>query len=557
MLKELRIENLAIIKELELEFSDKLIALTGETGAGKSIILNGINLLIGEKVSMDMLRDGEEVLLAEGVFEANEIQIRDLQEMGIDVLEDSEIIVQRRFHRTGRGKAFVNGRRVTIKTLKEIMRTLVDIIGQHSHQLLLDKKLHIKLLDKFLTSDSRKIKESLVEVVEEYLKVESKLKELERLKGGIREKKNFYEFQLNEINELDLSENEDEELEQEYKRLFNAGKIKENLYESNHYLKDGENNVLSFIYNARKNIESLVSFDKEFERVYKKLDSVYYELEDISYTVDNLGDNFDIDEFRLNEVGARLDKIKELKRKYGSTIKEIFSYRDEMQNKLNLLENSNFETKELLKRKERLLKEYGELAETLSNDRKKIAKVITGNLHSELKYLNMKDAKFDVSFVEREKISKEGRDSVEFLVATNVGQSFKPLSKVASGGEMSRIMLALKVIFSKVDNIPILVFDEIDTGVGGETVKKVADKLKEIGLNSQIVCITHSPAIASKANQQFYIEKKVVGEKTITTVIELGKEERVEEIARMLAGNDISETVRTHARELLQEGEKR
>ncbi|GLI55942.1 DNA repair protein RecN [Propionigenium maris DSM 9537] len=553
MLRELRIENLAIIEKLELEFDEGLITLTGETGAGKSIILSGINLLIGEKASIEMLRDGAEYLMAEGIFEASEDQIHELREMGIEVEEGEEIIVRRQLDKNGRGKAFINGRRIPLSSLREVMGTLVDLVGQHSHQMLLNKGNHIKLLDKFLKEEAEGVRRSLELTLDEHNKIDRQIKEIEDMKKELQEKKEFYEFQIQEINSVDLVRGEEDDLEEEYKKLFNAGKIKENLAESQGLLKLGEVNALSFIYNSKRCLESVAKYGSEFEEVLDRLEKLYYELEDTIYNIENIDSDIEIDEFRLNEVVDRLDKINNLKKKYGFTIDEILDYRDDIQGKLDTLDEGNFEIKKLLKRKEELHTSYWEYAEELRTYRQEKADEIEANLGGELKFLNMKDARFKVAIEPTKSMGRSGADAVEFLISTNAGQGLKPLSKIASGGEVSRIMLALKSIFSSVDNVPILIFDEIDTGVGGETVRKIASKLKDIGRNSQVVCITHSPAIASKAHQQFYIEKQNIDERTVTTVRGLDPEERVLEIARMLAGENLSEAVVEHARELLEE----
>ena len=551
MLKELRIENLAIIESLELEFIDSFIVLTGETGAGKSIILDGINLLIGEKPSVDMIRDGAEYLTAEGVFEISELQCETLKDMGIEV-EDFEIIVRRRFERSGRGKAFVNGRRVPVGNLKEIMGTLVDLVGQHNHQMLLDKDNHIDLVDKFLDKEAYKCKSELETLVERYKKIDKRIKEIKKSKEELKEKKELYEFQLAEIDAVKLVPGEEENLEEEYKKLFNAGKIRENLSSTYHILKENEQNVMSMISSAQKNIDYISKYGKEFEEVVGKFEKAYYEVEEVVYSIENLIQDIDTDEYRLNEVVDRLDKISSLKKKYGFTVGEVISYANRLRDSLDTLDSNNLEEQTLSKEMASVLEAYKDKSAKLSAGRKTVAEDIEKRLIFELKELNMKDAQFKVEFSENDGISIEGKDRLEFLIAPNVGQSLKPLSKIASGGEVSRIMLALKSIFSKVDNIPILIFDEIDTGVGGETVNKVADKLKGIGDNVQVVCITHSPSIASKAKQQFYIEKNSVEGKTVTTVVELDTKARVNEIARMLSGDNMSQTVLDHARELLE-----
>ena len=553
MLRELKIENLAIIDELDLEFGDGLIVLTGETGAGKSIILSGINLLIGEKASVDMIRDGEDHLLAQGVFEINEEQAEELSaRFGIDV-EDNEVIVRRYFDRNSRGKVYVNGVRVSLTNLKEIMGTLVDIVGQHSHQMLLNKNNHVRLLDKFLGEEGKELRGNINRVYLKYKEVSNKIDEIEKNRQEAIEKREFYEFQLNEINRVAPEIGEDNRLEEEYKKLFNAGKIKDKILDSNIQLRDGEINALHFINNSRRNIESLCKYGEEFEEILEKLEKVYYELEDCIDMLDTADRDIDIDENRLQKVIERLDLINKMKSKYGATIEEIIEFRDNIAEKINLLEENSFEVKKLLKEKKEAEEEYWKLALELRELRLKKALEIEKLLEQELQFLKMGDARFHIVVDKNEHMGNNGSDSIEFLISTNIGQGMKPLWKIASGGEVSRIMLALKVIFSRVDNIPILIFDEIDTGVGGETVRKIADKLREIGDHAQVVSITHSPAIAARAHEQFYIKKETVNNKTSTTVKKLDAKGRIVEIARMLAGENVTEAVLKHAEELLNE----
>ena len=552
MLRELLIENLAIIEKLNLEFGDGLITLTGETGAGKSIILSGINLLLGEKASVDMLRSGENMLVAQGVFEINEEQKTELEKLDIDT-EDNEVIIRRTLDTKGKEKSFVNGARVPRSKLKEVMKTLVDIVGQHSHQMLLNRENHIKLLDKFIEEEAKTVRIKLEESLEKFNNVDVKIKEIEKEKKETADKKEFYEFQLDEIEKANLKKDEDIELEAEYKKLFNAGKIKEKLSMSGFYLKNDEVNALSVIYSCKKNIESIVDCGKEFEDIYEQLERIYYDLEDCASTIEQIESDIEIDENRLDAVIERLNIIEKLKNKYGSSIDEILEYAKTISQKLRTLEDNNFEVENLLKEKEKFREDYWKYAKELREIRKRFIKKIEENLGKELDFLNMKDAKLDIKLEEKDIMTKNGSDAIEFFIATNIGQPPKPLQKIASGGEVSRIMLALKVIFSHVDNIPILIFDEIDTGVGGETVRKIADKLREIGRNAQVICITHSPAIASKANEQYYIKKTSKDGETFTSVKKLSYEERISEIARMLAGENVSEAVIEHAKELLSE----
>lgn len=553
MLRELKIENLAIIDELDLEFGDGFIVLTGETGAGKSIILSGINLLIGEKATTDMIRTGEKSLSAQGVFEINDEQSEELSEkFGIDT-EDNEVIVRRTLDIKGKGKVFVNGIRVSLTSLREIMGTLVDIVGQHSHQMLLNKNNHIKLLDKFLGERGKELLKNSNRLYLRYKELNTRIENIENNRKEAIEKKEFYEFQLMEIEKINPKKNEDVILEDEYKKLFNAGKIKEKMENSSLYLRDGEINALHLIHNSKKNIEGLCKYGNEFNELLEKLEKVYYELEDCVDIMDTLNDDIDIDDRRLQEVVERLDIINKMKIKYGATIEEILEFKESIAEKINCLEEDSFEVQKLQNERSEMEKEYWENARQLRKLRKEKAIQIEKSLKEELKFLKMGEAQIHVVVDESENMGSNGADVVEIFISTNLGQDMKPLWKIASGGEVSRIMLALKVIFSRVDNIPILIFDEIDTGVGGETVRKIADKLREIGEHAQVVSITHSPAIAAKAHQQFYIKKSTVDNNTKTTVTKLDDRGRVEEIARMLAGENITEAVIQHAEELLKE----
>lgn len=551
MLRELKIENLAIIDELDLEFKEGFAVLTGETGAGKSIILNAINLLIGEKASVDMIRDGEESLLAQGVFDINNEQAIVLEKYGIDI-DEREVIVRRYFSRSGKAKVFVNNVRVTLNDLKEIMSNLVDIVGQHSHQMLLNKGNHILLLDSFLTKEDKILKNNIEEIVKEYKYLKEKINEIEIERKETLEKKEFYEFQLDEIEKLKLTE-EDETIEADYNRAFNSEKIREQLSEVLDDLKNSEFSALDILHTSQKNLEYLNKYDSLYIKFSERIANIYYELEDCVEQIEDIASNIDIDEYELNRIAKRMDQLKKAKSKYKRDLKELITYREQLREKINLLEKGDFEIENLRKELEKVEKKYYLFADKLSNKRKEISKKIERELLEELKFLNMENTRLKISFSKENKILNNGYDDIEFLISTNLGQSLKPLYKIASGGEVSRVMLALKVIFSKVDNIPILIFDEIDTGVGGETVRKIALKLKEIGDNTQIISITHSPVIAAKANQQFFIEKCVENNRTISKVKKLSSEERVKEIGRMLVGENISKDVLEIAEKMLNE----
>ena len=553
MLRELKIENLAIIDELDIEFEKGFIVLTGETGAGKSIILSGINLLIGEKASVDMIRDGEENLVAQGVFDVDEEQKKKLEVMGIDT-DGDEIIIRRYYNRNGKARAFVNNVRITLADLKEIASTLVDIVGQHSHQMLLNRNNHIKLLDSFLSKEDKDIKEKLSSLLSQYREIKSRIEKIESEKKETLEKKEFYEYQLEEIEKLKLKDGEDEILEAEYKKVFNAEKIREKVYESLEYLKYDDDSALGFILESIRNIEYLGKYDERYLELAKRMESAYYELEDCVGEIEDISKNIEVTESDLDKIAGRMNTLKRIKEKYKRTLAELIEYREDLKEKLSDMNSGDFKTRELQKELDKIKAEYDKLAEKLSKSRKEVAFKIEDELLNELKFLNMEDAKLKVQMNKIDRMTNDGYDEIEFFISTNVGQELKPLNKIASGGEVSRVMLALKVIFSKVDNIPILIFDEIDTGIGGETVRKIALKLKEIGDSTQIISITHSPVIASKASQQFYIEKYVENSKTISRVKKLSANERIKEIGRMLVGEKINDEVLEIANKMLNEG---
>jgi len=540
MLRELRLNNLAIIKNLDLEFNEGLISLTGETGAGKSIILDGISLLIGERSNLEMIRTGEDSLFAEGVFDLSEVQKEKLNKLGFEI-EDDELIISRYFYRNSKSKITVNGMRMTVSKLKELMRNVLDLVGQHEHQYLLNKNYHLGLLDRFLDKNGQELAKEIRNNVSSLKTINKKIEEIETEKFRIMEKKDILEFQSNEIANLSLKENEDNELEEEYKILFNAGKISEKLENSIQRLKEGEYSVINSLGKIKKNLEQLSDISETYSELKEKIENIIYEVDDIGYSFEDMVENVESDDVRLEKVISRIDEINKLKLKYGSTIEEILAFREENEKKLSLIKFENNELEVLKKEKSQKLREI----------RKKVAEKLEKTINVQLKDLNMANSKFKVAFSEKTVISSRGMDDVEFMMVTNFGENYKPLAKIASGGEISRIMLALKTVFSSVDNISVLIFDEIDTGISGETVRKVAEKLKELSGTVQVICVTHSPQIAGKSNQQFFIKKEIENNVTETKVRELNTDERIREIARIISGDNITETSIKHAKEIM------
>ena len=550
MLRELRLNNLAIIKNLDLEFNEGLISLTGETGAGKSIILDGISLLIGERSNLEMIRTGEESLFAEGVFDLSEVQKEKLNKLGFEI-EDDELIISRYFYRNSKSKITVNGMRMTVSKLKELMRNVLDLVGQHEHQYLLNKNYHLGLLDRFLDKNGQELAKEIRNNVSSLKTINKKIEEIETEKFRIMEKKDILEFQSNEIASLGLKENEDNELEEEYKILFNAGKISEKLENSIQRLKEGEYSVINSLGKIKKNLEQLSDISETYSELKEKIENIIYEVDDIGYSLEDMVENVESDDVRLEKVISRIDEINKLKLKYGSTIEEILAFREENEKKLSLIKFENNELADLKKEKEEKAKIYFENSRKLREIRKKVAENLEKTINVQLKDLNMANSKFKVAFSEKTVISSRGMDDVEFMMVTNLGENYKPLAKIASGGEISRIMLALKTVFSSVDNISVLIFDEIDTGISGETVRKVAEKLKELSGTVQVICVTHSPQIAGKSNQQFFIKKEIENNVTETKVRELNTDERIREIARIISGDNITETSIKHAKEIM------
>ena len=550
MLRELRLNNLAIIKNLDLEFNEGLISLTGETGAGKSIILDGISLLIGERSNLEMIRTGEESLFAEGVFDLSEVQKEKLNKLGFEI-EDDELIISRYFYRNSKSKITVNGMRMTVSKLKELMRNVLDLVGQHEHQYLLNKNYHLGLLDRFLDKNGQELAKEIRNNVSSLKMINKKIEEIETEKFRIMEKKDILEFQSNEIASLGLKENEDNELEEEYKILFNAGKISEKLENSIQRLKEGEYSVINSLGKIKKNLEQLSDISETYSELKEKIENIIYEVDDIGYSLEDMVENVESDDVRLEKVISRIDEINKLKLKYGSTIEEILAFREENEKKLSLIKFENNELADLKKEKEEKAKIYFENSRKLREIRKKVAENLEKTINVQLKDLNMANSKFKVAFSEKTVISSRGMDDVEFMMVTNLGENYKPLAKIASGGEISRIMLALKTVFSSVDNISVLIFDEIDTGISGETVRKVAEKLKELSRTVQVICVTHSPQIAGKSNQQFFIKKEIENNVTETKVRELNTDERIREIARIISGDNITETSIEHAKEIM------
>lgn len=542
MLKGLRIENLAIIDELDININKGLTVLTGETGAGKSIILDAISMIIGEKSRKEMIGKNSDNVYIEAEFLLNKNQVLKLDEIGYEL--DEELIISRDFDYDS-NKVRVNGRRFNLSGLKDISSNILDIVGQHEHQYLLNSNNHIDLLDKFLDTSSFELKKELKKIIQKINVVNKEIEDIEKDKIDVLSKKELYNLIIKEIDNLKLKEDEEIELEQEYKLLFNSGIISEKLKYIVSTLSSYE------LKGVRRELEKISEYGEEFNELYSRFDNIYEEYIDILSELEHKFNNIQNDDTKLDKVSLKLEKIRKIKVKYGKSIPELLIYSKELKDKLKLIDFSSEILNEKIKHRDKLLYTYKEYSLKLSNMRKDKANYLKKLVSDELIELNMKNVIFDIEFKENEKLNLNGKDIVRFLISTNKGESLKDLSKIASGGEISRIMLALKIVFSKVDNISCLIFDEIDTGISGETVIKIAEKLKQLSKNVQIICVTHSPQIAAKADNHYYIYKEVKNDRTNTKIKYLNSDERVNEIARILSGDNITEASKIIVREMM------
>lgn len=542
MLQELKIENLAIIDELDINLSKGLTVLTGETGAGKSIILDGISMIIGDKASKDMLGKRKDRVSLEAIIKLNENQITKISDLGYDLEE--ELIITREFSQD-MNKLKIDGKRYNLSSLKEIMSNVLDIVGQHDHQYLLNSSYHISLVDKFMEKEVDDIKKELKKYIYDIKKLEEEILEIENEKKDMELKKDLYNFSIKEIFKYNLKEDEEEILESEYKKLFNSGIIRDKLEIVDNILSNLDLSTIN------KELSKLSSYSEKLEEIYERFSNIYDEINELSNDISSELIDVNQDPNNLDKIVSRLNIIKNLKRKYGNSIEEILKYGENLKNKLELLEFSDEILENKKNKRQEILDKYYLEAEKLSNLRKEKSEILKSMVQNELQELNMLNVKFDIDFKKLDKISSNGLDMIKFLISTNKGEELKELSKIASGGEISRIMLALKIVFSKVDNISCLIFDEIDTGISGETVIKIAHKLKELSKKVQVICVTHSPQIAAKADTQFLIYKEIENANTNTKVKKLSKEERIREIARILSGDNITEASLNIATEMM------
>lgn len=552
MLRELSIRNFAIIDDLTVSFSGGLTVLTGETGAGKSIIIDAVNILAGGRGSTEFIRHGSKKAELGGLFQVPSNQhpiYAKLEEAGIEV-EEGTIILRRDLNDNGKSVCRVNGKLVPLSVLREIGGSLIDIHGQHENQELMDEKQHINLLDHFAIDALKYVKEQYTEAFNAYKELKREVAALSIDEQLTAQRIDLYQFQINELEQANLQIAEEDALVDERRRLMNFHKIFEraNLaYEA----ISGESHGLDFIGNAMNALDDIVTIDESFKEASETVNSSFYALQDAAYQIKNVLDELEFDPERLNEVEQRLAQYQTMKRKYGTTVEEILTYQAKIEEELMQLINRD----ETMQKNDELLAvmeaNLEQLARQLTAIRKENAVLLSVSIMEQLRVLHMEKAKFIVNFEPMQHFDANGKDYVAFYISTNVGEPPKSLPKIASGGELSRMMLALKTIFSSSNGITSIIFDEVDTGVSGRVAQAIAEKIAAISVNSQVLCISHLPQVAAMADHHYFIKKQVEHDRTFTTLSEIGKKERIEEISRMMSGTEITDLTLQHASELL------
>ncbi|HLR59833.1 MAG TPA: DNA repair protein RecN [Pseudogracilibacillus sp.] len=557
MLTELSIKNFAIIDNLSVHFQEGLTVLTGETGAGKSIIIDAVNLLSGGRGSVDYIRHGANKAELSGLFtiDNNTLKIINLAEKyGIDI-EDNMVILERTITNMGKSICRINGKIVTLIILREFGHNLVDIHSQHDTYQLMSSSAHINLLDSFNSEDIIKSKLKYDEVYKELSHYKQEYNNLTINEQETAQRLDLYLFQANELKEAGLEVDEDIQLEEEKTKLANFEKIYLALEETYHALQ-GDQKGLEWLNIAQTALQNGADYDNFIKEKTEELTSLFFNIEELSFQIRDYKDQIQFNEARLNEVESRLSEIARLKKKYGTTVNEIIDYYHEVQAKIKVLENKDVHNEQLERKIEKLTHKTIEIGKKLRKERKKTAKMLIQTIQLELKDLYLENAKFEVEFNQlsadpSEDINENGLDKINFLLSTNLGEPLKRLDKVASGGELSRIMLILKKIFVKHQNISTVIFDEIDTGVSGRVAQAIAEKMYDVSINSQTLCITHLPQVAAMSDQYLLIKKEETKNRTITKISELTRANKVKELSQMMTGTKMTESAMNHSTELV------
>lgn len=549
MLQNLHVKNLALIDEIEVEFGDGLNILTGETGAGKSIILGSVNLALGGRYSKDILRQGAEYGFVELTFQVeNEHQIRELRELDI-YPEDGTVVLSRRLMEK-RSISRINGETVPIALLKEAASILIDIHGQHEHQSLLYKKNHLGIVDAFARETASDVKQKVLEAYKAYKACEKELDEMETDEAQRAKELSFLKFETGEIREADLKTGEDEDLEELYRRIVNSKRIAECVSEAYLYTSEGNDSASENLSRAIRAVSEIVEYDERASQMYDQLVEIDSLLNDFNRELADYADECEFSDEEFHDTEERLNEINHLKTKYGNTIEEILAYCAAQEKRLAALEDYDNYIEDLRAKAKKSEEELRKQAKKLSAIRRKQAKVLSKSIEDGLKDLNFENVQFEIGFAETKGYTAEGMDDVEFMISLNPGQPLKPLASVASGGELSRIMLAIKTVMASRDEIETLIFDEIDVGISGRTAQKVSEKMAVIGKGHQVICITHLAQIAAMADRHYLIEKASSKGDTRTDIRRLDENESVRELARILGGAKITDTVLKSAVEM-------
>ena len=555
MLLEISIKNFAIIEAISLNFEKGMTVLTGETGAGKSIIIDAMNMMLGARATTDVIRHGAPKAEIEGLFSVENSHALQMifDEQGIEL--GDEIIIRREILQNGRSVSRVNGQMVNLSVLRSIGQYLVDIHGQHDQEELMRPQLHIQMLDGFGDADFLELKQAYQTNFDAYRKMRKQLLEIKKNQEEHKARIEMLEFQMAEIESVSLQPGEDLKLNQERDKLLNHKNIADTLTNAYTMLDNEEFSSLANVRSAMNDMESLEDYDAEYREISSSLSESYYVLEDVTKRLEDIIEDLDFDGNRLMQIESRLDLIHAITRKYGGNVDDVLMYFAKITEEYNLLTGNHLSSDDMEAELKKLEVSLVDLATKLASARHNLAQQLEIEIQQELKDLYMDKARFQVQF-NKGKFTREGNESVEFYISTNPGEDFKPLVKVASGGELSRLMLAIKSAFSRKEGKTSIVFDEVDTGVSGRVAQAIAQKIHKIGQHGQVLAISHLPQVIAIADYQFFIEKISNDHSTVSTVRLLTVEERVEEVAKMLAGENVTEAALSQARELLQSKEK-
>lgn len=554
MLQELSIQNFAIIPKLNISFQPGMTVLTGETGAGKSIIIDAVGLLTGGRGSQDFIREGADKAVLQGLIDVEPGQpiTQLLDELGIP-LEDNQLLIHRELHKSGRNVIRVNGSLVNATTLKEIGQHLVDIHGQNEHQELMQVERHLSLLDEYGKKTIGPVLEKYRAAYDTYRSLESAFHKRQADEQAWAQRLDMLSFQSKELADASLVEGEEEMLEAEYQELTNFQDVLAALSKAHEALDgDWDNNGLETISTAMSAMEDIEELSPKYATLTEAVRGAYYELQEAASEILSVRDGLEFDEERLREVDDRLNLIRSLERKYGATITDVLAHQAKVDAELAEMGGGEQSAAELAEQVEVAEQKARTLAEKLHELRLKAAKQLATKIHEQLSDLYMEKAVFSAHITEMKELNATGLDAVEFYIQTNPGEGAKPLVKIASGGELSRMMLAMKTIFSREQGITSIIFDEVDTGVSGRVAQAIAEKIAVIGRYSQVLTITHLPQVAAVADNHYFIEKQVVGDRTETSIHTLSEDERVNEVARMLSGDELTDAAKENARDLIQ-----